>query len=153
MRSLWRTGDRRALAARLERLTPDRAPRWGRLTAPQMIAHLIDAARLGLGEVETPRRNRGWSHVLRFPPAKQLFVYLLPFPRHAPGPRALFATPPSDWTGDLATLQALMERLAAQAADWQGPLPSHPYFGRLSVRAWGVLGFKHTDHHLRQFGV
>ena len=151
--SIWRTGDRRDLMARLRRLTPGSVPRWGTMTAPQMVAHLIDATRLGLGEIETPRKNRGWSHILRFPPVRALFVYVLPFPRHAPGPRGLFVTPPGDWARDLTTFEALVERLATQAADWRGPRPSHPYFGRLSGRAGGVLGYIHTDHHLRQFGV
>ena len=118
-----------------------------------MLAHLIDAARLGLGEVAPPARNRGASHLLRFAPAKQIFVYLLPFPRHAPKVPALFETPPGDWTRDRATLEALLERLAERARDPHATWPRHPYFGRLSVRAWGVLGYAHVDHHLRQFGA
>jgi len=26
-------------------------------------------------------------------------------------------------------------------------------FGRLSAKQWGVLMYRHVDHHLRQFGV
>ena len=26
-------------------------------------------------------------------------------------------------------------------------------FGQLSNDEWGVLGYRHLDHHLRQFGV
>jgi len=29
--------------------------------------------------------------------------------------------------------------------------PEHPAFGALSRRAWGVLIYRHMDHHLRQF--
>jgi hypothetical protein len=31
--------------------------------------------------------------------------------------------------------------------------PEHPAFGRMSRRVWGVLGYRHLDHHFRQFGV
>jgi hypothetical protein len=31
--------------------------------------------------------------------------------------------------------------------------PEHPAFGKLSTRAWGVLIYRHMDHHLRQFGA
>ena len=31
--------------------------------------------------------------------------------------------------------------------------PDHPAFGALSRRAWGVLIYRHMDHHLRQFGA
>jgi hypothetical protein len=30
---------------------------------------------------------------------------------------------------------------------------AHPAFGRMSHRAWGVLGYRHLDHHFRQFGI
>lgn len=151
-RTLWRERDRRALLDRLRRLSPDARPRWGRLTAGQMLAHLVDAARLGLGDAVAPPQNRGLARLLRHAPAKQLFVYVLPFPRHAPRVPALFATPPGDWARDLATHERLVERLAARAAARDARWPRHPFFGALSERAWGVLGWAHVDHHLRQFG-
>ncbi len=30
---------------------------------------------------------------------------------------------------------------------------THPFFGSMTRSSWGVLGYKHFDHHLRQFGV
>jgi hypothetical protein len=29
----------------------------------------------------------------------------------------------------------------------------HPFFGKLTIDEWGLLNYKHFDHHLRQFGV
>ena len=29
----------------------------------------------------------------------------------------------------------------------------HPLFGSMSRREWGVVTYKHVDHHLKQFGV
>ncbi|MFI5451141.1 DUF1569 domain-containing protein [Pedobacter sp. UC225_61] len=29
----------------------------------------------------------------------------------------------------------------------------HPIFGKMSTEQWDVLLWKHTDHHLRQFGA
>ena len=60
--------------------------------------------------------------------------------------------------GDSAELEAekkifaeLVQRVGARkgATDW----PEHPAFGVMSERDWGVLGFKHVDHHFKQFGV
>ena len=31
--------------------------------------------------------------------------------------------------------------------------PETPAFGPLSARGWGVLTYRHLDHHLLQFGV
>lgn len=29
----------------------------------------------------------------------------------------------------------------------------HPFFGRLTYDEWGILIYKHINHHLEQFGV
>ena len=43
-----------------------------------------------------------------------------------------------------------MKRLAVKPGD---PLQEHPAFGVLTHHAYGVLIARHTDHHLKQFGV
>ena len=151
--TLWNESQRRGLLARLHRLSPTATARWGRLDAPRMLAHLGDAARLALGEIAAPARTGGAARILRHAPAKQLLVYVLPFPRRVPKVHALFTTAPAEWAQDVDALARLFERLAARAAEPRPPWPEHPFFGRLSTRAWGVLGYAHTDHHLRQFGV
>jgi hypothetical protein len=30
---------------------------------------------------------------------------------------------------------------------------THPAFGNISTKQWGIAAYKHMDHHLRQFGV
>jgi Protein of unknown function (DUF1569) len=35
------------------------------------------------------------------------------------------------------------------AGDW----PPHPVFGAMTARDWNRVLYRHTDHHLRQFGV
>jgi hypothetical protein len=52
---------------------------------------------------------------------------------------------------DLAQLEALLERITAQAKTLDGRW--HPIFGRMSDAAWLRWGYLHMDHHLRQFGV
>lgn len=150
---MWADEARRALLARLSLLQPTMAPRWGRFSAHAMLVHLIDGARMALGTMPV-RRGRGAAvRVLRMPGIKHLFVYVLPFPRNAPTARELLSTPPGDWDADVATFGRLAEQLASRAADPTGRWPEHPFFGPLSRRDWGVLGYRHTDHHLRQFGV
>ena len=29
----------------------------------------------------------------------------------------------------------------------------HPFFGKITTTDWGLVNYKHADHHLRQFGV
>jgi hypothetical protein len=88
---------------------------------------------------------------LRYPPLKQFIVYIAPFPKNVPTAPELLARSPRDWGADIAELRSLIERFSARrgAEQW----PDHPAFGRLSERAWGVLVYRHMDHHLRQFGA
>lgn len=153
MRTLWNDRDRNELLQRLGRVGSTTRPRWGRLTAADLLSHLGDAVRLALGEVAAPLQGRGLARLLQHTPIKQLFVYGLPFPRHAPRVPALFVTPAGEWNADLATIEALLARVVAHARTSRPDWPDHPFFGRLSTRAWGVLGYKHMDHHLRQLGA
>lgn len=68
--------------------------------------------------------------------------------RVAPAPAA---GEPNDWETEIAQLRASMSNFAERhhAAAWA----QHPYFGTLPHWAWGVLGYRHIDHHLEQFGV
>lgn len=152
-RSLWREADRRSLFARLAHLAPTDAPHWGRMTAHEMVVHLGDGARMALGTLPVRSSHLRAARWLRLPIAKHTFVYILPFPRNAPTARELLSTQPTDWDNDVATFMRLTEELAARAAGARCLWPSHPFFGRLTRRAWGALGYRHTDHHLRQFGA
>jgi len=88
---------------------------------------------------------------IRFTPLKQLIIYWLPFPKGVPTAPELLARQPLEWQGEM---QALRQELAAVVERGpSGPFVPHPAFGRLTPRAWGVLVYRHLDHHLRQFRV
>jgi hypothetical protein len=140
---------RQSLLARVARVTPDAKARWGKMNAEQMLAHLAEAMKLGTGELTTKPKKI----FIRFTPIKQLVIYLLPFPKGAPTAPELVRRESDAGTLERsrAELARTMENIAgrAQQKEW----PVHPAFGKLSARAWGVLGYRHIDHHLRQFGV
>ena len=146
MKSIWQQDVRRELADRIGALPSDRQPQWGRFTAPQMICHLAESLKMAMGDLKVaPKRLP-----IRYTPLKQLIIYLAPFPKGAPTAPELLAREPRDLATDVADLQGLLARAAsARTTDsW----PEHPAFGKLSTRAWGVLIYRHVDHHLRQFG-
>jgi hypothetical protein len=64
-------------------------------------------------------------------------------------PKAL-GTRPTDFETDLARVQASLDAIAAAAG---GLEPVHGTFGTMSVRDWQRWAYRHTDYHLRQFGV
>ncbi len=148
MLSLWNEAARAALVSRADRLTPDTPSRWGKFTCPAMLAHVNDALRMATGELRpAPKRLP-----IRFFPLKQLIIYLLPFPRGTPtAPELLARTGNAVLAEEQRAFRDLLARIAVLPA--KGPWPSHPAFGTMSRRSWGVLAYRHVDHHFTQFGV
>jgi hypothetical protein len=147
MKTLWTEADRRVLSERLAQLNAAAQPRWGQMNCAQMLAHLTDAMRMTIGEL--PVKSKGGP--LRYPPLKQLIIYWLPWPPGAPTAPELISRAAVDIEQETAAVQTLIERFA-QCAD-KSQWPEHPAFGNLSAKDWGVLAYRHIDHHLRQFGV
>lgn len=148
MRTFWDGTTRDDICRRVERLTPESKALWGKFTAPQMLAHLNDAMRMATGELVTQPKNtpfRRW-------PLKQLIVYTLPWPKGAPtAPELLVRCDRAILSVEQAEFRKVADRVASKPASERWP--EHPAFGSLTHRAWGVLVFRHADHHLRQFGV
>lgn len=151
MRSVSGPAVLRSLIARLDRLRPDSGRRWGSLTPHEMLCHLGDAA-----EMVLRTRPRTEAVPNRRRPIVKLVALWSPLrwphgwatnPAH--DPRAL-GTRPSEFADDLARAVAGLNGIA----NGTGPLePAHGYFGVMSREDWQRWAYKHTDHHLRQFGL
>ena len=147
MKSIWDDEARRELNDRVGTLAWDRSAKWGKFTAPKMICHLAESLRMAMGDLTVaPKRLP-----IRYTPLKQLIIYVAPFPKGSPTAPELLARAPGDWAHDVADVQALLAR--AGSARTTDSWPEHPAFGKLSTRAWGVLIYRHMDHHLKQFGA
>ena len=57
-------------------------------------------------------------------------------------------TPPAEWENDHNELLGLLESFADRQK-----FGAHPVFGPMSRCEWLTWGYRHVDHHLRQFGV
>ena len=145
--TIFESAARDTLVQRLGVLTPQSPGRWGKMNAPQMLSHLIEACRMAFGEL--PVRPR--PSFLSVPIVARLVVRWLPWPKGAPTAPELVARSPEDWEADIHTLVTLIRRFAQRSPGdaW----PPHPAFGALSGEDWGVLVYRHIDHHLQQFGI
>jgi hypothetical protein len=148
MRSLWDPEAADQILARLDRLTPDTTPRWGRFSCSDMLAHLNEWFRMALGEISpAPKRVP-----IRFFPLKQLIIYVLPFPKGVPtAPELIARSGRAVWSDEVRSFRELLGRVAKCSAETRWP--THPAFGSMTRRSWGVLGYRHLSHHFTQFGV
>ena len=147
MKTAWNAANRRDLQSRVAALRPEARGHWGNMTAPQMVCHVVESLRMATGDLPVASKKSP----IRYTPLKQLVIYWLPFPKGVPTAPELLARRAASWETDTLEARRLLDELAAR--DPAGTWPDHPVFGRLTRSAWGVLIYRHLDHHLRQFGV
>ena len=146
MKAIFNPRDHLGLHDRIQQLKTTSQARWGHMTALQMVAHLSDSLRMASGELEMkPRRVP-----FRFSPLKELVLYVLPLPKVLPSSE-LIGRKPADWSIEIADLRDALNWVVQRGAEALAPV--HPAFGKMSAKQWGVLIYRHMDHHLRQFGV
>lgn len=139
------------LITRLERLTPETMRRWGTMTAHEMLCHLADSFRAMIGERQ--------ASMVAASPFKRNAMRILALHLPMRWPRGIPTRPEVDpkrggtrpvvFDADRRELVALMQRFAADGVRHT----SHPMFGEMPRRDWLIWGYRHVDHHLRQFGL
>ena len=148
MRSILNDGDRTAICNRVRSLSASSTGRWGSLDVAGMLQHLRRSALMTVGELPVPSANKRPFQVF---PLKHLLLYVLPFPKGAPTATELKPELAASLEDERAALLELLERIGTGLRDGMGP--DHPLFGPLTWREWGVVIYKHADHHLKQFGA
>jgi len=138
----------RALA-RLERLAPDRRPRWGRLTATGMVEHLSNSLEVAMGL----RPAAAMVPAFLFPLAWAVGRLPLPIPRRLPAAPEFLAARGADFPATVAQLRELLRRFHREVLADPMVRHLHPVFGSLSRLQWAALQDRHLHHHFRQFGL
>lgn len=147
MPSIWNDADRGDLVRRAWTLTPAHTAKWGRLDVSGMLAHLNDSARLATGDLSVTGKAPA---ILKWAPVRYLVIHKLPMPKGAPtAPELIARASGADLAQEQQTFQSLFDALPRRAT----LAATHPAFGTMTRDDWGALIHKHTDHHLRQFGV
>lgn len=148
MNTAWDATLRSSFVNRVKTLTTDTKPRWGRMNASAMMAHINDSLRMALGDLPVKSKNLP----LRYKPIRRLFIYYLPMPKGAPtAPELIARCNGASLEDERQAFSELMQRCGALVPG--AKMGEHPAFGDLSYDEYGALIAKHTDHHLRQFGL
>ena len=151
MKTLGSPRDREELARRLRSVRPESAPKWGRMSAHQMVCHVADAFRMATGEKVVSEASGPLQRTL----LKWVALYMpLAWPAgistRPEVDQTVGGTKPLEFARDLGDAESLLIRFAAPHAI---DCPPHPIFGPMSRSAWLRWAYLHTDHHLRQFGA
>ncbi len=134
---------------RAGRLTSNSKPLWGQMNVTEMLLHCnLCNQQILDGDIE--KAKTGLKQKL----IRLLALYLVrQFPKH-------MKSAERNITKNKIAVNAFDEdlyRFINIAKQFPNGTRSkglaHPAFGILDDKEWGIAAWKHTDHHLRQFGV
>ncbi len=149
MRSLFDPPDRQSVLVRLGQLQSGAPRQWGKMNAAQMLAHCSVAMEMATGE--TPRKQKLIGKLLS-PFVRSSLLGEKPFGKNSPTDPAFIVTEEKDFEAEKQRLARLVNTFCDSGPE-KASAHTHSFLGRLRGEQWGVMMYKHLDHHLRQFGV
>lgn len=149
MKNLFETSSATEIKERIERLGPDSERQWGTMTAAQMLAHCSAWMETAAGLRNPPRSFMGriFGKV-----AKKSFFGEAPVRRNLPTEKSLLMRGERDFAAEQRRLLDWVDRFSAGGPEQCTTCP-HCFFGPMTPVEWASMGYKHLDHHLRQFGA
>jgi Protein of unknown function (DUF1569) len=148
MKSIFDASTREELINRINTVTQQSNAQWGKMNTFQMLRHctLCDDMFLGKTKINRVLIGRLIGKMI----LKQVLKDDAPFRRNSPTSSLLNTTTE---TGDIEQQKKQWIIRIEQYADYSNPGFIHPFFGPMTKEQIGLLAYKHTDHHLRQFGA
>lgn len=147
MGSIYDKADNQAIIARINSLSPDSKALWGKMTVDQMCQHCIAAMQVAFGQKEL-KVNFLLGILGRMIKNK---AFNNDFGKNSPTAKELKCEGSYDFE---SSRKEFAENFSQFAKDMHIiKVLYHPFWGKMTYEDWDKLIWRHTDHHLRQFGV
>jgi len=148
MKSLFSKEILEEINDRIDNLKNDSKPLWGKMNVSQMCSHCIKPLELALND----------SDIASKPPLlKKLILSLFKkqmyndkeWKKNLPTPNIFRVSDPTDFNREKDNLKSIIFEFHQKKdkTSWN----EHPMFGKFTPEQWGIMQYKHIDHHLRQF--
>jgi len=149
-KNLFDNGVSEQVILRAAQLHENSKPAWGTMNAAEMLRHCSAALAATLSTPKEIKPTTLKQRIARF----AMLNFIPAFPKEAKAPDVLDMKKNKMAVDDLPKELESFNNQVVQFVQHQQPiLVSHPYFGAMSNKQWGILTWMHLDHHLRQFGV
>lgn len=150
MNALTDAGAVDGIVARLGKLHDKRPRAWGRMTAHEMLCHLADSFEGVLGDRPISSAETWIQRTI----IRRIALHTnLAWPKgvktRPEADTSIGGTRPTDFNTDRDRVIALLRRFVSPDARYA----PHPTMGPLTREEWMVWGYRHSDHHLRQFAL
>jgi len=134
---------------RLNSLNQNSTPGWGKMNVSQMLVHCRIPIENALGKQKFSRSLMG--RVLgRI--AKKSVLKNEPFKQNLPTDKRFIIASTGVFEEERKNLNSTIQQFVQSFPGGITTYP-HPFFGKMTSDEWGMLMWKHLDHHLRQFGA
>lgn len=138
------------LIRRIEKLTPESKPIWGKMNVAQMLAHCNVTYEL-VFENKHPKPGYFKRWMLKTF-VKNTVVSEIPYKKNLRTAPEFLITSDKDYETEKNRLKAYIEKTLNLGEIHFENKASHS-FGNLTSVEWNNMFYKHLDHHLNQFGV
>lgn len=149
MKNLFEPSSVMEIRKRIESLGPDAERQWGKMNVAQMLAHCSAWMEIAAGLKSPPRSFIGRIFGST---AKKSMLGEKPIRRNMPTMKSLIMQGEKDFGAEQQRLLDWIGRFSAGGPEQCTKRP-HSFLGFMSPIEWAMLGYKHLDHHLKQFGA
>ncbi len=138
------------LLNRVDKLTPDSQPNWGKMRVAQMLAHCNVTYELIYDNIH-PKPNPVMKLILKLL-VKNKVVSEKGYKHSSPTAPVFKIIEDQDFDKQKQRLTDYILRTQELGGRYFDGKESHS-FGKLTKQEWNNMLYKHIDHHLTQFGV
>lgn len=146
VKNLFDPAVKQEIIERISKLRPATQRLWGSMDVAQMLSHLQKPIGVAYG---THMPKGSFLLKLLGPMFKSSLYNSKPYRKGLPTDKTFIIADKRDFDKEKQELLSMIDRFAEENIT-DGP---HPIFGKLTKEQWSMAMWKHTDHHLRQFGV
>lgn len=139
---------RTQLISRINSLNENSQRQWGKMNIYQMLGHSIFWNEWILGKNDLVCKQSFLGFIFGKLALRGMVKDNSPMKKNMPAGAAFIGR---EKAGDIETQKKEWMDLVAGYADFSNPGFVHDFFGKMSREEIGILAYKHTDHHLRQF--
>ena len=150
MKTIFDSSAREELIARIHLLNLHSTAQWGKMNVFQMVKHNTYWNGWILGEGNHTYKQTLLGMVFGGIALRKMIRDEKPFDKNIPTSSHFKV---KEINGDLETEKLKWIALTKAYEHYNNPAFVHDFFGRISPEQIGILVFKHSDHHLRQFGL
>ena len=150
MKNLFTKEETDLVIARINKLSPDTTPLWGKMNVAQMLAHA--SVTYEYVYENTYKRPKGIKKFLLKTFLKPYVVGEKPYKKNVRTGADFLKTSDHEFENEMKKLIDYINRTQELGGSYFDGKDSHS-FGPLSEKEWNTMFYKHLDHHLSQFGV